>query len=152
MDGAFEDLQAHGVSEVLAGVEDGGGIAGEAQGAGHGIPTEAVEVNAHAGVNGLFHAGEHVRIAGDQDDVADVALHGCEDHVRDQSGIHGLLGAPIAPLDQLTGAQLHARLAAQGTLVAVRAGIGDAVIPVLPMDLLLELFRSHPSEHRDNLG
>ena len=109
-------------------------------------------MNAHTGVHGLFHAGEHVRIAGNKDDVTDVALQGREDHVRDQSGIHGLLGAPIAPLDQLPGAELHTWFAAQGTLVAVRARIGDAVIPVLPMDLLFELLRSHPSKHRDNLG
>ena len=133
---AFEDLEAHGVAEVIAGIQDGGGVAGESQLAGHGIPAESIEVNAHASVNGFFHAGQHVCISGDQDDVADVALEGGDDHIGYQARVHCLLGTPVAPFDELARAQLHTGFAAQGSLVTVGAGIGDSVIPILSVDRL----------------
>ena len=76
-------------------------------------------MHAYAGVHGLLDTGDHVGVAGDQDDVAAGAGEGCLDHVGDQTGVDGLLGAAVAPLDELAGAQLHAGLGAQCALVAV---------------------------------
>ena len=65
----LEDLQLHGVGEILARVEDGGRIAGVAERGGHGIPAEAVEMDSDAVVGGLLHAGDHVGVAGDENHV-----------------------------------------------------------------------------------
>ena len=96
-------------------------------------------MHANARIHGLFHAGQHVCIARDEDDIRDVAADGGEHHVRDEAGVHRLLRAPVAPFDELAAAQLHAWFAAQGTLVAVRPGLRDAVVPKLSVNRLFEL-------------
>ena len=50
-----------------------------------------------------------------------------------------------------TGTQLHAVAGAKGALVAVRAGVGDAVVPELAVDGLVELVGDHFAEGCHNL-
>ena len=118
---ALEHLEAHGVGEVFARVEDGGAVAGVAQGGGHGVPAEAVEVHARAVAGHFLDAGDHVRVAGDQHEVGEFFAHAVDHEVGDEAGVHAYLGAALAPLDELAGAQLHAVAGAQRALVAVRA-------------------------------
>ena len=150
--GAFEDLQAHGVGEVLARVENGGAVACVAQCGGHGVPPESVEVYAGAGAGDLFDAGDHVRVAGNEDEVGEFFAQAVDHEVGDEAGVNAFLGASFAPFDELAGAELHAVAGAQCALVAVGPGVGDAVVPELPMDGLVELVGDHVPEGVDYLG
>ena len=96
-------------------------------------------------------ARDHVRVAGDQHKVGEVLAHAVDNKVRDKAGVHAFLGSALAPLDQLTGTQLHAVAGAKGALVAVRAGVGDAVVPELAVDWLVELVGDHFAEGCHNL-
>ena len=123
-----------------------------AQVGGHGVPAKAVEVHANAREHGLLNARNHVRVAGDEHEVRDLLLHGGDDHVRDETRVHALLRAAVAPLDELACAQLHAVTGAQRALVAVWAGIRDAVVPVLTLNFLVQLVFDHGAHGVDDLG
>ena len=103
-------------------------------------------------VGGHVDAGDHVGVAGDEDDVGDLLATGRDDHVRDETGVHRLLGAAFTPFDELAGAQLHAVAGPQGPLVTVRAGFWNTVIPELTVDGLVELVLDHRPEDVDDLG
>lgn len=107
---------------------------------------------ADAVIYGCLCAGNHVGIAADEDKVGELSLHGRDDHVRYEAGIYGFLGAALAPFDELTGAQLDPFAGTQCALVAVRAGIGNAVIPVLALDWGSQLVLDHPAHGADHLG
>ena len=109
-------------------------------------------MHAYAVVDGLLDAGNHVGITRHQDKVGDLALHCGDNHVCDEACIHGLLCAALAPFDELAGAQLYAIAHAQGALVAVGAGIGDSVVPVLTVNTVAHLVFNHAAEGTNNLG
>ena len=77
-----------------------------AQCGGHGVPAKPIKMDADAVIHGRLSAGNHVCIATDEHKVSELALHGGDDHVCHEAGIYGLLGAALAPFDELTGAQL----------------------------------------------
>lgn len=104
----LEDADLHGVVEVGAGVEDRRRVAGVTQCRRDGVPAEAHQVHPHAGVHGHPDSRDHVGVTGDQHHVRAMPLVRGLDHVRDEKGVDGFLGAAFAPLDQLTGAQLDA--------------------------------------------
>ena len=99
----------------------------------------------------FLHAGDHVCVAGDQHKVGELFADAVDHEVGDQAGIHALLCAALAPLNELAGAQLHAVAGAQRALVAVRARVGDAVVPELAVDGLVELGSDHLAEGCHNL-
>ena len=103
----FEDIELHGVGEVLAGIEDCRRIAGMAKCTGHGVPAEAVEMHAHTGSRSLGDAGQHVRIARDQHDIGNLVAQAGDNHVCDEPSIDGLLRPSVTPFNELTCAQLH---------------------------------------------
>lgn len=113
---------------------------------------EAVEVYAYAGGDGFFYSGEHVGVAGDKDEVAELAFESVDDHVGDEAGVDGFLGAAVAPFDELAGAELYAGFVAEGALVAVGAGVGYAVVPELALDGLFEVFSGYLVEEGDDFG
>ena len=123
-----------------------------AEGGGHGVPAESVEVDADAVVGGFFDAGDHVGVAGDQDEVAELATRSVDHQVCDESGVDAFLCASFTPFDELPGAELDPVAGAQGALVAVGSGVGDAVVPHLTVDGLVELVADHDSEVGDYLG
>jgi len=53
------------------------------------------------------------------------------------------LGAAVAPLNKLSGAQLHTVNVAEGALVAVGAGVGDTGIPELTVDGQVEFVANY---------
>ena len=123
-----------------------------AQRGGHGVPSKSIQMHADSVIHGRLGAGNHVRIAADENKISELTFHGGDDHIRHQSGIHGLLGAALAPFDELAGAKLYTFAGAQRPLVAVRAGIGNAVIPVLALDRGSQLVLDHPAHRADHLG
>ena len=75
-----------------------------AQGGGHGVPAKSIKMHADAIVHGCLGTGNHVCIAADENKISELTLHGGDDHIRHQPGIHGLLGAALTPLDELASA------------------------------------------------
>lgn len=94
-------------------------------------------MDAHTVVGGFLHPRDHVSVAGNEDEVGELLARGVDDQVRHEPGVHSFLGAPLAPLDELAGAQLHPVALTQSALVAVRAGVGYPVIPVLAVNGLV---------------
>ena len=130
----LQHLNVHAFFKVVPRVQHGDGVAGGAQGVGDGVPAEADEVHAHPVFHGCFHAGDHVGVAGHEHNIADDAADGAQHHVGDESCVYPFLGAAVAPFSKLAGAQLDAVDVAERALVAVGAGVGDAVIPELAVD------------------
>ena len=136
-DRPLEHPDLHGVTEIGTGIEHRRGVTGVAQSRRDGIPAEPHQMHTHARIHRHTDTGNHVGIAGHQHHVRTLPPVGGLDHVRDQQRVHGLLGATVTPLDQLTGPQLHALDHPQGPLIPVGTRIGDTVVPVLALDRLV---------------
>ena len=106
----------------------------------------------HAETNRLLDPRDHVGIAGDEDKIAELFAGGVDDEVGDQAGVDSFLGASLTPLNELAGAKLDSGAGAQRALVAVRAGVWDAVVPVLAVNWLVELLGDHSAEGCHYLG
>lgn len=77
---------------------------------------------------------------------------GGEDHVGDESGVDGFLCASLSGFDEESCAELDSVDGAEGALVAVGAGVGDAVVPVLALYWLANVLGDHSVEDGADFG